>query len=81
MGQGCSIGWFSPAMLLLRSESTPLATGPLSANDSGWLASFLAIGAIVGVICSGILCNYIGSKQTMLVALIPGTVSKIVAQN
>lgn len=64
-------------MLLLRSESTPLAAGPLSANDSGWLASYLAIGAMVGVICAGLLCNYIGSKQTMLVAIIPGTVSKI----
>lgn len=40
-------------------------------DDEGWIASFATLGALVSCIPTGILCDYIGRKVTMLLLVIP----------
>lgn len=75
LGQGCSIGWVSPSLPILRSDDTPLVTGPLTLEEVAWVGSTLSIAAMVGTAIFGYLLRFIGSKHALLVCSIPGFVS------
>jgi hypothetical protein len=44
---GCTCGWASSAIVHLQSEDTPLDTGPINSDESGWIASGIGIGGFV----------------------------------
>lgn len=73
--QGCNIGWLAPALPLLLSDATPLVDGALTSDMTGWIGSFLALGAIFGTLFFGFLSNYIGYKKSILLCAIPITVN------
>lgn len=72
--QGCNIGWLAPALPLLLSDATPLVDGALTSDMTGWIGSFLALGAIFGTLFFGFLSNFIGYKKSILLCSIPITV-------
>lgn len=53
VGYGASIGWASPAMIVLQSNETTLTTGPLTIADSSWIQSIFMIGGLFGSILYG----------------------------
>lgn len=77
LGYGCAIGWASPALPILRSDASPLATGPLTLEEAAWVGSILSIAAICGTAIFGYLLKVIGSKNSLVVCSIPLLVSGI----
>ncbi len=45
---GVAIGWVAPALLLLSSDETPLASGKLGVDEVAKVASYLSLGAFFG---------------------------------
>lgn len=76
-GFGCNIGWFSPILPILVSNDTPLAAGPLSIDEVGWIASLPSLGAILGVLFYGLLATKFGYRNSTLLTAIPITVYKL----
>lgn len=72
---GCNIGWFSPSLLVLVSEDSPLASGPLTFDQVGWIASVPSLGAIIGPLIYGLIANRIGYRNALLLTSIPISVS------
>lgn len=70
-GFGCNIGWFSPILPILVSDDTPLAGGPLSINEVGWIASLPSVSAIFGALFYGLLATKIGYRNSTLHTAIP----------
>lgn len=50
---GATCGWSSSSIVILRSEETPLDTGPLSTAEASWVVSGICIGGFVGNILLG----------------------------
>lgn len=75
LSQGCAIGWISPALPILLSEDSPLASGPLTKTEAGWIGSVIPCGALFGCMLFGILANYIGSKNSLTLTVFPLIVS------
>lgn len=71
LGHGCTAGWVSPALPLLKSNNTILSTGPISKADESWIGSTDCIGAFFGTAFYGYLLTVIGNKQSMLLIAIP----------
>lgn len=76
-GGGTCIGWYSPALSVLRSVHTPLLDGPISSDLAGWIGASLAIGGVVGCLFFGLLGNHIGLKRSILLTAVPLIVSKL----
>lgn len=74
---GCNIGWFSPSLPILVSDDTPLASGPLTYDQIGWIGSVPSLGAILGPLVYGLLANKIGYRNSLLLTSIPISVSII----
>lgn len=75
LGQGCAIGWISPSIPILLSDRSPLLNGPISNAESSWIASTSSIGAAIGTIFFGLICNLVGSKNSTMLCAIPLSVS------
>lgn len=45
---GATCGWTSAAIPILKSDETPLDTGPITANEASWVASGMCIGGFIG---------------------------------
>lgn len=71
---GCSVGWFSPALLVFTSEDTPL-DGPMSSFDVGWIIAYFEIGSLFGVFLFGLIASYIGNQRSIILSIIPVIVS------
>lgn len=71
LGHGCTAGWVSPALPLLKSNNTILTTGPISKTDESWIGSTDCIGAFFGTAFYGYLLTVIGNKKSMLLIAIP----------
>lgn len=78
LGWGCSVGWTSPSLPLLRSDRSPLESGPVDVETAAWIGAVLSMGSLTGTLTYGILSNFIGSKRAMLLCALPITVSKYV---
>uniref|UniRef100_A0A182P8W7 Facilitated trehalose transporter Tret1 n=1 Tax=Anopheles epiroticus TaxID=199890 RepID=A0A182P8W7_9DIPT len=63
---GTSLGWTSPISPKFASkDTTPLDTIP-SASESSWIASLVALGALIAPFIAGPLAERIGRKYTLL---------------
>lgn len=71
LSYGCIVGWFAPALPVLLSPATPLATGILSNEQLSWVGSISGIGSLTGVLTFGLLTSYMGCKRTMLFLIGP----------
>lgn len=45
---GASCGWTSAAIPILKSDDTPLASGPITTEDASWIAAGICIGGLLG---------------------------------
>lgn len=66
LGYGCGIGWVSLALPLLKSDETPLTTGPFSKDEVSWIGSILSMGSLTGNLIFGTLVNFYGAKTCLL---------------
>lgn len=64
-------GWSSPALLVLQSDDTPLASGKLSREEVSWIASSIALGCLAGTFLLGFVSNQFGRKRGYLLTAIP----------
>lgn len=71
VGQGCAIGWLSPALPLLQSIGSPLTSGPLTIEQTSWTGSVLSIGGGIGNVLTGFILSRIGAKHTLSLLVIP----------
>lgn len=67
-GAGTGLSWTSPVLVQLQS---PNSTIFITKEQGTWIASNLAIGAIVGAVPSGLLADKIGRRSTAIVICIP----------
>lgn len=65
------LGWISPSLPKLASESTPLSSGPLTNTQISWVGSISAIGVIFGSLAFGFLTSHIGCKRATALVCIP----------
>lgn len=68
---GCTVGWVSPALLLLMSDDSPLKTGPITIEQVSWIGSIGCIGALFGTFSIGIFTSFMGCKRAMVFLAIP----------
>lgn len=59
------------AIPILRSENTPLQSGPLTNDDVSWIGSISNVGALFGSLSLGYLISFIGCKRSILFITIP----------
>lgn len=50
---GATCGWASSSIPILRSDDTPLETGPISISDASWIASGNCFGGFFGNLLVG----------------------------
>lgn len=65
LSHGCMVGWLTPVLPLLKSDNTPLTTGPLSLEDVSWMASIAPIGSVFSALIFRWITTRIGSKRMM----------------
>lgn len=67
---GVGLGWLSPTLSILQSESSPLDF-PVSVDEASWIGSLLGLGSLCGNIVIGCLQNIIGRKLCLYVIALP----------
>lgn len=65
LSHGCMVGWLTPVLPLLKSDDTPLTTGPLSLEDVSWMASIAPMGSVFSALILRWITVRIGSKRMM----------------
>lgn len=75
MGYGTGMAWFTTALPLLRSNETPLESGPLTTSELSWAGSLLSFGALIANLFFGLIVNWFGSKNSTLLLGIPQAVN------
>lgn len=68
---GSAMGYASPFLPLLMSDKTPLLSGPITIEESSWIASLFCIGALNGTFIFGALAEYFGRKPAALCMTFP----------
>lgn len=71
VGYGITLGWPSAAILLLKSDQSPLPSGKIELEDASWIASLLGIGALFGNLFFGVAINKFGRKLPLLLLAVP----------
>ncbi|XP_059221130.1 facilitated trehalose transporter Tret1-2 homolog [Stomoxys calcitrans] len=67
---GVGLGWLSPTLSKLQSDSSPLDF-PVSVDDASWIGSLLGLGSLLGNIVIGFLQNIIGRKACIYILALP----------
>lgn len=62
---GCFVSWPTPILPLLKSNDTPLTTGPLSLEEVSWVVSIGALGSMIAALIARAITNRIGCKLMM----------------
>lgn len=75
VANGVLIVWLTPILPLLKSDETPLESGPLSLQEVSWLGSIVPVGAMIGSFVGRPLTNRVGCKRMMELLPIPTIVS------
>lgn len=68
---GGTLGWTSPALPVLLSNSTPLITGPLTNDELSWIGSMSSLGSVCGTFICGLLSMWLGCKRAMVFLAFP----------
>lgn len=72
---GCSVGWVSPFLSVMSSETdTPLDV-PLTITQASLVGSMLCVGGLAGTPVYGMIADSFGRKTAVLVSAIPCVVS------
>lgn len=66
-----AVGWSSPNELRLRSENSPLISGPLTIHQWSWIVSIYSIGGALSLIVFGWISEQIGRKRSIHLIGIP----------
>ena len=72
---GNTIGWSGPALWILLSEDSPLPSGPITINDSGWIGSVTFLGLILGICLNALSFKFCSGKFTRCWLAVPVLVS------
>ncbi|XP_011869616.1 PREDICTED: solute carrier family 2, facilitated glucose transporter member 8-like [Vollenhovia emeryi] len=70
LATGAAIGWTSPILPVLENDGGPLGSR-ISRDQSSWIGSLVAVGALVGSFVSGYLGERWGPKRTLLSCIVP----------
>lgn len=70
-----SIGFMGMALVLYESDKSPLPTGKIYTHETGWIASLLGIGGLIGTLTSGWMAERFGRKYSLLAMAIPQIVN------
>lgn len=71
---GIMNGWPSPAIFLLTSAKSPLATGEITITQASWIASLKPVGMVLGSIFISMIANKFGRKRPLLAVTVPAIV-------
>ncbi|XP_037050237.1 facilitated trehalose transporter Tret1-like [Bradysia coprophila] len=69
--QGFSIGWVSPSLQVLRSENSPLDSGPITLLETILLGAIPLLGGFIGIVLFSILTNHFGRITTITLLAFP----------
>ncbi|XP_029173742.1 facilitated trehalose transporter Tret1-like [Nylanderia fulva] len=78
---GSHIGWTSPSLPLLKSNSSHVR---ITSDDASWIASFYLLGTIPGCILAAFIVDWLGRKRSLLIGSVPlffGFIMIIIAKN
>lgn len=70
-GHGLVLGWLSPSLPLLQAHDSPLASGPLTIEQTSWVGSLICAGGIVGNYLYSFLSNRYGRKFALNLLAFP----------
>lgn len=65
---GTGLSWTSPVLVQLKQSNSTIV---ITDSESNWIASNLAIGAIVSAVPSGILADKYGRKSAAIMICVP----------
>ncbi|XP_070508196.1 facilitated trehalose transporter Tret1-like [Chironomus tepperi] len=71
LSHGLGLGWSSPAIQYLASESTHLKAGPASHGQLSWIGASITLGALVGTLLAGCLAECMGKKRSLMILALP----------
>lgn len=78
---GSHIGWTSPSLPMLKSNSSHIR---ITSDDASWIASFYLLGTVPGCILAAFIVDWLGRKMSLLIAGVPlfvGFIMIIIAWN
>lgn len=75
MQSGMTLGWTSPILPFLQSKESFLPN--LTEDETSWITSLLALGAILGAVPAGKIADFFGRKLAMAITAIPFLISWI----
>ncbi|XP_047369136.1 facilitated trehalose transporter Tret1-2 homolog isoform X1 [Vespa velutina] len=75
MQSGMTLGWTSPILPFLSSKRSFIPQ--LTEDETSWITSLLALGAILGAVPAGKIADYFGRKLAMALTAIPFLISWI----
>ena len=70
LSMGLSLGWSSPAIPQLQSD-TSIQPGPISDAEAGWVGALVPLGAFLSVPVSGPMLERCGRRGSIVLACIP----------
>lgn len=68
---GCIAGWPSAAVLILKSENSPLPSGPITDEEISWIYALPPVGAVTANFLYGSICSKYGRKIPLFSAAVP----------
>lgn len=69
---GTGLSWTSPVLDQLKASNSKI---PITNDQGTWIASLLAIGAIIGAVPSGIIADKLGRKKAAIIIAVPYIIS------
>jgi SP family facilitated glucose transporter-like MFS transporter 8 len=74
---GSVIGWTSPMLPILQSDSSPISGGPISNEHGSWLGSLMCLGALLATPLYLLISHHYSRKLTGYFVAVPFVVSWI----
>ncbi|XP_037050226.1 facilitated trehalose transporter Tret1-like isoform X2 [Bradysia coprophila] len=71
VSQGYSIGWVTPSLQILRSENSPLESGPITLLETTLLGFLPCVGSFFGTILFSIISKHLGIIASITLLSIP----------
>lgn len=72
---GVGNGWMTPMVPVLKSDDTPLVTGPLTNDEISWISSSFSVGSTIGGFLFTWVTAFIDSKRSTTCLTIPAITS------